>query len=85
MTPRSSPPVTMRIASRVTAITVLIAGGFSLAGLIRPKSILLAGSAPTHASFIFGMYAAARTIPLVRVPKTLDPTIVVMKSAQDGA
>jgi hypothetical protein len=54
----------MRIASLVTAINVLVAGGFSIAGLVSPKSILPAGSAPTDASLIFAMYAAARTIPL---------------------
>jgi len=54
----------MRIASLVTAINVLVAGGFSIAGLVSPESILPAGSAPTDASFIFAMYAAARTIPL---------------------
>ena len=53
-----------RIASLVTAINVLVAGGFSIAGLVSPKSILPAGYAPTEASFIFAMYAAARSIPL---------------------
>jgi len=48
----------------VTAINVLVAAGFSIAGLVSPKSILPAGNAPTDASFIFAMYAAARTIPL---------------------
>jgi hypothetical protein len=64
MTPLSSPSAPMRIASLVTAINVLVAGGFSIAGLVSPKSILPAGSAPTDASLIFAMYAAARTIPL---------------------
>lgn len=59
MTPLSSPSATMRIASLVTAINVLIAGGFSIAGLMSPKSMLPAGFAPTDASFIFAMYAAA--------------------------
>jgi hypothetical protein len=53
-----------RIASLVTAINVLIAGGFSIVGLVSPHSILPAGYAPTEGSFIFAMYAAARTIPL---------------------
>jgi hypothetical protein len=52
----------MRIASLVTAINVLVAGGFSIAGVISAKSILPV--VPTEASFIFAMYAAARTIPL---------------------
>jgi hypothetical protein len=64
MTLLSSPSAPMRIASLVTAINVLVAGGFSIAGLVSPKSILPAGSAPTDASLIFAMYAAARTIPL---------------------
>ena len=64
MTPLSSRTTPMRIASLVTAINVLVAGGFSIAGLVSPKSILPAGSAPTDASLIFAMYAAARTIPL---------------------
>jgi hypothetical protein len=64
MTPLSSPSALRRIASLVTAINVLVAGGFSIAGLISPKSILPAGYAPTEASFIFAMYAAARCIPL---------------------
>src|SRR6267154_2607626 len=48
-----------RIASLVTAINVLVASGFSIAGLISPKSILPAGYALTEASFIFAMYAAS--------------------------
>src|SRR5258705_9647519 len=64
MTPLSAPLASKRIASLVTAINVLVAAGFSIAGLVSPKSILPAGYAPTEASFIFAMYAAARTIPL---------------------
>jgi hypothetical protein len=51
-------------ATWVTAANVLIASGFSIAGLVRPQSILPDNSAPTDASTIFAMYAAARTIPL---------------------
>ncbi len=64
MTPLSSRSAPMRLASLVTAINVLVAAGFSIAGLVSPKSILPSGYAPTEASFIFAMYAAARTIPL---------------------
>ena len=64
MTPLSSPSAPKRIASLVTAINVLVAGGFSIAGLVSPKSILPTGYAPTETSFIFAMYAAARSIPL---------------------
>jgi hypothetical protein len=46
-------------ASLVTAINVLVASGFSIAGLISPKSILPAGYALTEVSFIFAMYAAS--------------------------
>jgi hypothetical protein len=64
MTPLSSRSATKRIASLVTAINVLVASGFSIAGLVSPKSMLPAGYAPTEASIIFAMYAAARRIPL---------------------
>ena len=54
----------MRVASLITAINVLTAVGFSVAGLINPRSMLAASDVPTDASFIFALYAAARTIPL---------------------
>jgi hypothetical protein len=54
----------MRFASLVTAINVLVASGFSIAGLVSPTSILPPGAAPTDASFIFALYAAARSIAL---------------------
>jgi hypothetical protein len=47
-----------------TAINVLVASGFSIVGIIRPEYLLPAGSAPTQASLILALYAAARTIPL---------------------
>ncbi|MEY2394581.1 MAG: hypothetical protein QOF94_926 [Acidobacteriaceae bacterium] len=64
MTQLSSRSAPMRLVSVVTAINVLVAAGFSIAGLVSPNSILPAGYVPTEASFIFAMYAAARTIPL---------------------
>src|SRR3979490_1768144 len=64
MTSLSSRSAANRIASLVTAINVLVASGFSIAGLVSPKSILPAGYVPTEDSSIFAMYAAARTIPL---------------------
>jgi hypothetical protein len=67
MTPLSSPSAPRRIASLITAINVLVAGGFSIAGLVSPKSILPASYASTEASFLFAMYAAARSIPLALV------------------
>lgn len=54
----------MRIASVITAVNVMVAGGFSIAGLISPALILPAHCNPTEAFSVFAMYAAARTIPL---------------------
>ena len=83
MTLLSSPSTAKRIASLVTAINVLVAGGFSIAGLARPKSILPAGYAPTDASFIFAMYAAARSIPLafmvlIAIYKQLEAALLIL-------
>jgi hypothetical protein len=66
MREKASPALTnaMRLASIVTAANVLIASGFSIAGLIAPAALLPAKDAPSEASFIFAMYAAARTLPL---------------------
>jgi hypothetical protein len=54
----------MRLASVVTALNVLVASGFSIAGIIHPQYLLPEGSLPTQASLLLAMYAAARTIPL---------------------
>jgi hypothetical protein len=54
----------MRLASAITALNVLVASGFSIAGLFRPEYVLPVGFVQTQASFIFAMYAAARTLPL---------------------
>jgi hypothetical protein len=67
MTTASSQARAIRLASFVTAANVLIASGYSIVGLINPASILPANYAPTDASFIFAMYAAARTIPLALI------------------
>ena len=67
MATASSPPKAMRLASWITAINVLVASGFSMAGLVEPESILPAGDVATRASLIFALYAAARTIPLALV------------------
>ena len=53
----------MRLASLVTAMNVVIAGGFSIAAIIRPQ-YLIPEAVPTEASLLLAMYAAARTIPL---------------------
>ena len=53
----------MRLASVVTAINVLVASGFSIAGIIRPQ-YLVPVAVPTEASLLLALYAAARRIPL---------------------
>jgi hypothetical protein len=55
------------LASLVTAINVLVASGFSIAGLVSPQSVLPAGYVPTESSSLFALYAAARTIPLALI------------------
>jgi len=57
----------MGLASALTALNVVVASGFSIAGLIKPELVLPAGATPTDASAIFAMYAAARTIPLTLI------------------
>jgi hypothetical protein len=55
------------LASALTALNVVVASGFSIAGLMKPELLLPAGATPTDASAIFAMYAAARTIPLALI------------------
>ena len=55
---------TIRLASLVTAVNVLVASGFSIAAIIRPQYLVPAASVRTEASLLLAMYAAARTIPL---------------------
>src|SRR6266404_5474777 len=64
-TPRSADK--MGLASALTALNVMVASGFSIAGLIKPELVLPTGVTPTNASAIFAMYAAARTIPLALI------------------
>jgi hypothetical protein len=64
-TPRSADKI--GLASAFTALNVLVASGFSIAGLIKPELVLPTGATPTNASAIFAMYAAARTIPLALI------------------
>jgi hypothetical protein len=54
----------MSLASALTALNVVVASAFSIAGLIKPELVLPTDATPTDASAIFAMYAAARTIPL---------------------
>ena len=66
-TQRDEPMTTIkaiRLASLVTAINVLIASGFSIAAIIRPQYLVPVESAPTEASLLLAMYAAAPRIPL---------------------
>ncbi len=48
----------------VTTVNVLVAAGFSVAGIINPASILPVDISADKAIAIFALYAAARTIPL---------------------
>jgi hypothetical protein len=80
-TPRSTNR--MGLACALTALNVVVASGFSIAGLIKPELILPAGMIPTDASTIFALYAAARTIPLalitlVAIYKGSAPALLVL-------
>ncbi|QAY94743.1 hypothetical protein CWB41_02445 [Methylovirgula ligni] len=71
------------LAKAVTALDVLVASGFALAGLLRPQAILPAGFAPTPAASVFAMYAAARTLPLaafvlIAIFKNWRATLIVL-------
>lgn len=61
------PRMSVNVAKAITALNVLVASGFALAGLLHPQAILPPGASPTQASGIFAMYAAARTLPLTVV------------------
>ena len=63
----SSQTNALRLASLITAANVLVSTGYSIAGLIRPASLLPVNWPPTEASLIFALYAAARTIPLTLI------------------
>jgi len=54
----------MRVAASITLLDVIVASGFSIAGLVRPDLIAPVDAAPNGASAVFAMYAAARTLPL---------------------
>jgi hypothetical protein len=74
---------TIRLASVVTAINVLVASGFSIVWITRPQYLLPAGFIPTQASFIVALYSAARTIPLAlfalwAVFKQSAPALLIM-------
>ena len=72
----------MRLASVVTAINVLIATGFSVAAIINPQ-YLVPAAAPTEASLLLAMYAAAPRIPLAllvlgAVYKQAAPALLIL-------
>jgi hypothetical protein len=50
--------------SLITSINVLVASGFSIAGLASPSTLIPSTTAIADSTLIFAMYAAARTIPL---------------------
>jgi hypothetical protein len=60
-------PTGGRLLPVVTAINVLVAAGFAIAGLVAPAVILPSAAPPDDASTIFALYAAARAIPLAIV------------------
>jgi hypothetical protein len=74
----------MRVASLITAINVLVAVGFSVAGLVNPKWILPASYVPTEASFIFALYAAARTSPTPASSNCMKPARVPNSNIADS-
>jgi hypothetical protein len=74
---------TIRLASLVTAINVLVASGFSIAAIIRPQYLVPVESVPTEASLLLAMYAAARTIPLAlfalgAIYKQAAPSLLIL-------
>jgi hypothetical protein len=73
----------IRLASLVTAISVPVASGFSIAATIRPQYLVPAESVPTEASLLLAMYAAARTIPLAvfalgAIYKQATPALLIL-------
>jgi hypothetical protein len=77
------PRMSLNVAKAITALNVLVASGFALAGLFHPQAILPPGTTPTPASGIFAMYTAARTLPLavfvlIAIFKDWRATLVVL-------
>ena len=73
----------IRLASVATAINVLVASGFTIAAIFRPQYLVPAESAPTEASLLLAMYAAARTIPLAlfalgAIYKQATPALLIL-------
>jgi hypothetical protein len=75
--------ISPNVAKAITALNVLVASGFALAGLFHPQAVLPAADAPTPGSAIFAMYAAARTLPLaifvlIAIFKDWRQTLIVL-------
>ena len=73
----------MRLASAVTAINVLVASGFSIAAIIRPQILVPAESVRTQSSLLLAMYAAAPRIPLAlfvlgAIYKQATPALLIL-------
>ena len=74
---------TIRLASLVTAINVLVASGFSIAAIIRPQVLVPAEPVRTRASLLLAMYAAAPRIPLAlfvlwAIYKQATPALLIL-------
>ena len=73
----------IRLASLVTAINVLVASGFSIAGSSVHNTWSLPNPFRTQASLLLAMYAAARTIPLAlfalgAIYKQATPALLIL-------
>jgi hypothetical protein len=85
MTKVFSPARAFGAASAMTALNVAVASGFALAGLLAPQTILPAGAAPSEASLVFALYAAARTLPLaagvcLAIARRSTPALLILGS-----
>jgi hypothetical protein len=74
-----------RLAAWITAINVLVASGFAIAGLVAPQAILPPGAAPGEPSVVFAPYAAARSLPLAAftlwaIARRNVPALIVLGS-----
>jgi hypothetical protein len=79
----------IQLASLVTAINVLVASGFSIAAIIRPQYLVPAEAAPTQATLLLAMYAAAPRIPLAllvlgAIYKQATPALLVLGALAGG-
>jgi hypothetical protein len=75
--------IAFRLASLVTAIDVLVAGGFSIGAIIRPQILVPPEPVRTRASLLLAMYAAAPRIPLAlfvlgAIYKQATPALLIL-------